>query len=63
MIEKDDKMNEDNVEEFVNEAINTYFEKHLTQDALFWRTALVFLKKEMEQKTKFHQKVKIGVKK
>ena len=42
------EMTESNVEEFIDNVINKYFDKGLVADAIFWRNAINTLKKKLK---------------
>jgi len=44
-----DEITIENVEEFVEKAIQKYWDKHMMVDAMFWRHCLPLLKKKWEK--------------
>lgn len=42
-------MNENNVENFIKEAIKKYFDKHMVLDGMFWKEAIGLFRNKVKQ--------------
>jgi hypothetical protein len=49
---KDDIMSEENVEQYIQDAIKKYFDSYMLTDALFWKEAIRMLNNKHKKELK-----------